>query len=217
MTAEQTLGVGLPFPSAAPMSSSPYLLGPVMELAGDLPVGARVLDVGCGNGYWAGQFQRRGCTVVGIDPSPTGIQIARATYPAVRFEQVGIASNTLPALGEDPFDLVVSTEVVEHLYDPPAFAAACFAALRPGGRIVVSTPFHGRLKDVVLAVTGKFDVHHDVLRVGGHIKFFSRVTLERLLLEAGFCDPRFVGAGRVPQLWKSMVVVAERPMRRNRT
>ena len=193
------------------MSSSPYLLGPVMELAGELAPSSRVLDVGCGNGYWAGLFQRRGCTVVGIDPSPTGIEIARATYPGGRFERVGIASDTLTLLGEDPFDLVVSTEVVEHLYDPPTFAAGCFAALRPGGRLVVSTPFHGRLKDVALAVAGKFDVHHDALRVGGHIKFFSRATLERLLLEAGFCNPRFAGAGRLPHLWKSMVVAADRP------
>jgi 2-polyprenyl-3-methyl-5-hydroxy-6-metoxy-1,4-benzoquinol methylase len=211
MTSEPIPGVGLRFPNADPMSSGPYLLRPVMKLAGDLPPSARVLDVGCGNGYWAGLFQRRGCAVVGIDPSPTGIAIARATYPAGRFEQAGIASDTLTVLEESPFDLVVSTEVIEHLYDPPSFAAGCFAALRPGGRIVVSTPFHGRLKDLALAVTGKLDGHHDALRVGGHIKFFSRATLERLLLEAGFCNVRFVGAGRVPHLWKSMVLAADRP------
>lgn len=202
---------GLPFQSADPMSSTPYLLEPVMRLAGDLRPGAHVLDVGCGNGYWAGLFQRRGCKVVGIDPSATGIEIARATYPAGRFEVLGIGPDLLATLEVDPFDLVVSTEVVEHLYDPPGFAAGCFAAVHPGGRIIVSTPFHGRLKDLALAMTGSLDAHHDVLRVGGHIKFFSRVTLGRLLLEAGFRNPRFVGAGRIPYLWKSMVVAADRP------
>lgn len=203
--------VGLPFPSADPMSSSAYLLEPVMRLAGNLRPGARVLDVGCGNGYWAGLFQRRGCNVVGIDPSLTGIEIARSMYPEGRFEVMEIGPDILATLEADAFDLVVSTEVVEHLYDPPAFAAGSFAAVRPGGRIIVSTPFHGRLKDLALAMTGSLDAHHDVLRVGGHIKFFSRKTLERLLLEGGFRNPQFVGAGRLPYLWKSMVVAADRP------
>jgi 2-polyprenyl-6-hydroxyphenyl methylase/3-demethylubiquinone-9 3-methyltransferase len=211
MLEDPTGAVGLRFADASPMSSSPYLLGPVMNLVADVAPNGRVFDVGCGNGYWAGLFAQLGHTVVGIDPSRTGIEIARATYPAARFEQMVISSGTLAELGEAPFDLVVSTEVVEHLYDPPGFAASCFAALRPGGRILISTPFHGWVKDVALAVTGKLDKHHDALRVGGHIKFFSRSTLEQLLLGAGFCNARFVGAGRLPHLWKSIVVAADRP------
>lgn len=193
------------------MSSTPYLQAPVLRLGGDLAPDTRVLDVGCGNGYWSGFFQQRGCTVVGIDPSSTGIEIARATYPKARFERLEITLDILERLQEDPFDLIVSTEVVEHLYDPVSFARACHAALRPRGRIVLSTPFHGPFKDVALAITGKLDAHHDALRVGGHIKFFSRPSLERLLLDAGFRNPQFAGAGRIPHLWKSMVIAADRP------
>jgi 2-polyprenyl-6-hydroxyphenyl methylase/3-demethylubiquinone-9 3-methyltransferase len=199
------------FPSAAPVSSTPYLLAPIQRLAGDVDSRTRVLDVGCGNGFWAGLFAARGSRVVAIDPSRSGIDIGRDAYPTVRFEQYEIDSGLLERLDEEPFDVIVSTEVVEHLYDPPLFAASCFEALKPGGRIVLSTPYHGRLKNLLLAASGRLDAHHEALRVGGHIKFFSRLTLEQLLSDAGFRDLRFAGAGRVTGLWKSMVVSGRRP------
>lgn len=210
MPPNETGARGLSFESAEAMSSTPYLLDAVMELAGPLSPTTRVLDVGCGNGYWAGEFQRRGCTVVGVDPSASGIEMARAAFPDGRFEQLGATPDLLDQLGEEPFDVIVSTEVVEHLYDPPSYAAGCFAALRPGGRFVLSTPFHGWVKNVALAASGKLDIHYQALKVGGHIKFFSRPTLERLLIEAGFRDLHFVGAGRIPHLWKSMLFGATR-------
>jgi len=62
-----------------------------------------------------------------------------------------------------------------------------------------------------MALTGKLDAHFTVLWDGGHIKFWSRRTLTRLLEEAGFRVERFVGVGRVPLLWKSMILVARKP------
>jgi SAM-dependent methyltransferase len=199
------------FPSARPTTATPHIERHVMRLAGPIGPGTRVLDIGCGNGYWAGRFAKEGAVAVGIDPSPSGIDIARRTYPAARFEQLAAGRDPLADLGELPFDIVVSTEVVEHLYDPPGWATGCFAALRPGGRLVLSTPYHGRLKNVAVALAGKSDDHYDSLRVGGHIKFFSRSTIERLLNDAGFVGYTFAGAGRVPLLWRSMVLAAHRP------
>jgi 2-polyprenyl-3-methyl-5-hydroxy-6-metoxy-1,4-benzoquinol methylase len=203
------------FETAQPITATPYLEGPVMSSAGPIEQGMRVLDVGCGNGYWAGRFGAIGCDTVGIDPSPTGISVARKTYPDSRFEQAEITKDILTRLEEQPFDLVVSTEVVEHLYSPQSWAAGCFGALRPGGTLVLSTPYHGWLKNIVIAVANKTDFHHDSLREGGHIKFFSRPALERLLDEAGFVDMRFIGAGRAPLMWKSTVMSARRPTDEN--
>jgi len=70
----------------------------------------------------------------------------------------------------------------------------------------VSTPYHGYIKNLALAVTGKLDAHFTVLWDGGHIKFFSRSTLEQMLREQGFEVTGFAGAGRWPLLWKSMLV-----------
>lgn len=202
---------GMEFDSPAPIFSTPYLLDPVFAFAGGIGPGQRVMDVGCGNGSWAGEFARRGCTVVGIDPSPSGIEIARRTYPDGRFEVMDVSEDLLTELGEEAFDLIVSAEVVEHLYSPQTWALGCFRALRPGGTLVLSTPYHGWLKNVALAVSGRLDPHHDALREGGHIKFFSRSTLETLLTAAGFEEVRFAGAGRAPLMWKSMVLAATHP------
>jgi 2-polyprenyl-6-hydroxyphenyl methylase/3-demethylubiquinone-9 3-methyltransferase len=53
-----------------------------------------------------------------------------------------------------------------------------------------------------------WDKHLDALRVGGHVKFWSRRMLSRLLEETGFTDIRFERAGRVPYVWKSDVTIA---------
>jgi 2-polyprenyl-3-methyl-5-hydroxy-6-metoxy-1,4-benzoquinol methylase len=157
------------------------------------------------------EFARRGCTVVGIDLSEQGIAIARRLVPRGRFEVLAADATLIDDLGEDPFDLIVSVEVVEHLYAPHAFAEGCFRALAPGGRFVLTTPYHGYVKNLALAVANMHDVHAHPLRQGGHIKFWSRATLTQLLEDTGFVDPQFRGAGRLPYLWKSMVMSADRP------
>ena len=65
-------------------------------------------------------------------------------------------------------------------------------------------------------VLGKFDSHVDAHWDGGHIKFWSRQTLSRLLVEHGFSDLVFAGTGRVPYLWKSMIICARKPRESDR-
>jgi 2-polyprenyl-3-methyl-5-hydroxy-6-metoxy-1,4-benzoquinol methylase len=183
----------------------------VLSFANHLPKGARVLDVGCGNGATCGEFIRRGCRVVGVDLSEQGIEWARRTHPQGRFALLAADENILRNLNEPPFDLVVSTEVVEHLYAPREWARGCFAALKPGGHLICTTPYHGYFKNLVLSLLGRWDSHANPLWDGGHIKLWSRRTLSALLTEAGFTNLEFRGAGRVPGLWMTMVVKAEKP------
>jgi 2-polyprenyl-6-hydroxyphenyl methylase/3-demethylubiquinone-9 3-methyltransferase len=102
----------------------------------------------------------------------------------------------------------VSLEVVEHCYDPRRFAATLHELVEEGGIAIVSTPYHGYVKNLALAVTGKWDDHLSPLWNGGHIKFFSIQSLRTLLAEAGFEDVQIIRVGRVPQLAKSMITVA---------
>jgi 2-polyprenyl-6-hydroxyphenyl methylase/3-demethylubiquinone-9 3-methyltransferase len=183
----------------------------LLEFAADIKPGVRVLDVGCGNGFVCSRFLDFGCSAVGIDLSIEGIERARQAYPQGRFELVAADSEVLEKLGEAPFDLVVSTEVVEHLYAPREWAAGCFNALKPGGRLLCSTPYHGYLKNLALSLSGHWDTHANPLWDGGHIKLWSRRTLAALLDEAGFVNIEIRGAGRVPGLWMTMVAKAEKP------
>lgn len=200
------------FPDSRASHMHRHFLPPLMALCGSLlKPGTRVLDVGCGNGFTAGQFAARQCAVVGIDLSESGIDIARATYPGARFEVLAADEHVLEKLAAPPFDLVISTEVIEHLYDPRSFVRGCWSALRPGGRLILTTPYHGYLKNLLLALANRQDSHADPLWDGGHIKLWSRRTLSRLLAEGGFVNLQFRGAGRLPYAWMTMLMAGDRP------
>lgn len=175
--------------------------------------GDSIIDIGCGNGALAGRLAGAGFRVVGIDLSESGIAIARASHPAARFEVLSAEQDVLDRLGCGPFAMAISTEVIEHLYSPRQFMQGAFAALKPGGTFLCTTPYHGYLKNLAISVVGRWDSHADPLWDGGHIKLFSRRTLTRLFEETGFTDLRFTGIGRMPLLWMTMAVSGTRPPR----
>jgi len=185
-----------------------YLAGPV--LARLHASGARrVLDLGCGNGAFSALLAREGYETTGVDHSVSGIEIAKSRRGAA-FAQHDLNA-PLPEIHVGRYDAVVSLEVIEHLLLPRRLIEVALAALRPGGLLVVSTPYHGYLKNLALALLGAFDSHWHPLRDYGHVKFFSRRTLAALFLEYGLSEPDFSTAGRVPPFAKSMILCAKKP------
>jgi len=170
----------------------------------------RVVDIGCGNGALCRELASRGYEVVGCEPSADGVRFAQSAAPEQVFHQLGVDDDP-SAVGNESFDVAIATEVIEHLVRPRNLPRFAKQLLRPGGHLIISTPYHGYLKNLVLAVTDKWDAHLNPFWDGGHIKFWSRRTLSQLLSEAGFRVVRFVGAGRLPFLWKSMIMVAQKP------
>lgn len=79
--------------------------------------------------------------------------------------------------------------------------------LKPGGVLIVSTPYHGYLKNLALSLADKWDDHHTPFWDGGHIKFWSRRTLSEFLRREGFEVLGFHDVGRLPFLWKSVILV----------
>jgi 2-polyprenyl-3-methyl-5-hydroxy-6-metoxy-1,4-benzoquinol methylase len=171
----------------------------------------RVLDIGAGNGTLCGHLSRMGWQVCGLEYDREGVEIARRGHPGIPFYNYALQDDPQQLLAqESPFDAVISTEVVEHLFAPHLLPIYAAAVLRPGGYLIVSTPYHGYLKNLALSVLGKWDQHHTALWHGGHIKFWSRRTLSQLLADNGFGVIGFSGVGRLPFLWKSMILVARR-------
>lgn len=166
-----------------------------------------ILDLGCGNGHLANFLIDQGYNVYGTDASVKGIAIARQKQPE-RFFVQDLSSDELPAeLREKSFDTIISTEVIEHLYDPRLFVDFCRRILADQkGELIITTPYHGYLKNLLLSLFNKWDTHMDPLWDGGHIKVWSRKTLTRLLNENGFQINKFIGCGRFPLLWMSMAV-----------
>lgn len=175
-----------------------------------LRTGSRLaaFDLGCGNGFVAAHLSRAGYQVAGVDPSSDGIREARAAHPDLRLETGSAYDDLVVQYGTYP--VVVSLEVVEHVYAPRHYAKTLFDLVEPGGIAIVSTPYHGYVKNVALAVTGRFDRHFDPLWDHGHIKFWSPATLSALLREAGFSHIRLVMVGRFWGFAKSMIAVAEK-------
>jgi 2-polyprenyl-3-methyl-5-hydroxy-6-metoxy-1,4-benzoquinol methylase len=186
-----------------------YLVPPTVRILREM--GSRVvLDLGCGNGSFTALLQHRNFLVVGCDASESGIALARQAHPTVDFFVHDI-SNPLPASFEGAYDAVVSLEVVEHLMQPRNLVRRAYSALRRGGVLIMSTPYHGYWKNLSLALTNKFDTHWHPLRDFGHVKFFSRETLSQLVREAGFSVKDFLRVGRIPAFACSMILVAVKP------
>ena len=81
--------------------------------------------------------------------------------------------------------------------------------LKPEGKFILTTPYHGYLKNLALAVSGKMDDHFTALWDGGHIKFFSVSTLSKLLEAESCTEIEFKYAGRIPYLWNSMLCMCK--------
>ena len=177
-----------------------------VELVKKLDGVRSICDLGCGNGHISGRLAALGYHVTGVDASASGIQIARSAYPGVEFVHALIDRDL--SLGK--FDLVISSDVIEHLYRPSDLLEAAESQLKTGGHVLLGTPYHGYLKNLVLAATGKLDAHFSALHEGGHIKFFSVNTLSKLMRAHRFEDLSFTFYGRAPLLWKNMICHARK-------
>lgn len=206
MANESTKTCEYRYGSAEASEHQDYILPQVFQLLGN-GSGRSILDLGCGNGAVAHEMAQRGFEVMGIDSSQSGIAHAKASYPDCTF-RVGDVTVPAPELG-GRFDFVVALETIEHLLDPRAMLRLARASLRPGGRVILSTPYHGYLKNLALAITGRMDEHFTVLWDGGHVKFFSVKTLSKMLEDEGFRVLQFRFGGRAPLLAKSMICVTE--------
>jgi 2-polyprenyl-3-methyl-5-hydroxy-6-metoxy-1,4-benzoquinol methylase len=184
------------------------LIEPLLELLSQAKLSSqtklRVLDLGCGNGSLTHLIAQQGYEVVGIEDSETGVNYARQSFPDCHFIQASIYDLPYSEL-ENSFDIVLSVEVIEHLLYPRELVRAAKKCLKPNGRLILTTPYHGYLKNLVLAISGKMDKHFTSLWDGGHVKFFSVSTLRKLLETENYTDIDFKFCGRLPFLWKSML------------
>jgi len=191
-----------------PTHTFQYLQAPLLSML-DKNTNRCILDIGCGNGYLANYLISQGYNVYGTDASEAGIVIARQANPDKFFVQDLSTGKLPPELQGLNFDTIVSTEVIEHLYDPAGFIEFCKSVLNGKGGIIITTPYHGYLKNLTLSLFNKWDRHLSPGWQGGHIKFWSKATLGKLLTDAGFKVVAFKGCGRAPYFWKSMIIKAQ--------
>lgn len=192
-----------PPPLADPLA--PRRLELVRKLLGE--AGARhVLDAGAGAGDLVAALAAEGYETVGLEVSERAVALAKERHPGSMLVRHSVEELPWP-VEQGSFDAVVALEVIEHLLRPRRLLEGAHAALAPGGRLLLSTPYHGLAKNLVLAAL-RFDRHFAV--EGDHIRFFSDPALRRLAGETGFDVEKTVHLGRAWPLWANSFVSMRR-------
>ena len=133
---------------------------------------AKICDLGCGNGTLLEKLRDCGFGVVGIEPSPH----ARRTVESKGITVYEGTAETPPAsIPEAPFDLVVTTHVLEHCLDPQLAVRNALQLVRPGGHLVIEVP---NCRSFQFASRGPAWFHFDV---GRHLNYFTPRGLKRLV------------------------------------
>ncbi len=147
--------------------------------------GERVLDLGCGLGDFAGELAGHGARVVGCDVAETALRLARTRHPGIEFVLTGEEELSF---SDESFDVVWAGEVLEHVQDGLGLLAEVRRVLRSGGRLVLSTPDHGRLRRLRLGLSATaFERHFDPR--SDHVRFFTARTLRGTLEAADLGEP----------------------------
>lgn len=180
----------------------------VLQALQGLPAGARVLEAGCSQANAALQAAELGWRAIGLDREPRALRYARKKHEVGDFEVVCADVTRLP-LATETFDAVLALEILEHLPEPLQALQELRRVLKPGGRLVITTPngnyvheslptFASRPAGATAAVAAD---------AGGHLFAFQLAELRDLVREAGF----------VPRAWgyDGSVMMSER-LRLNR-
>jgi 2-polyprenyl-3-methyl-5-hydroxy-6-metoxy-1,4-benzoquinol methylase len=135
-----------------------------------------LLDVGCGDGAFLNRMRHRGWTVNGVDFDPGAIRGAKVKYGLdLRLGDLHSAS-----FADNAFDAVTMSHVIEHVPDPQALFQEAHRILRPGGRLVLTTPNPSSYGH------REFKAHWFGLDVPRHLYLFPLNVLTSLGRQAGF-------------------------------
>jgi len=153
---------------------------------------SRVLDLGCGTGHFADYVQRRGFSVVGVDPSTKMLAFARKNFPSIEFIEGYSSKLPFPA---DHFDCIICIEVLRYLDRPEVLRSyeEIKRTLRSGGTLLVT--------HVNTLATEAYFVYYHLKRLAGALRgrkthrayFTSAAKEERILRDLGFYEIEAIG------------------------
>lgn len=149
------------------------------------PLTGRILELGFGKGFTLELLNSLGWTAAGLETDPVAVSAA-----AERGLHVRCGALTEQAYPDGYFDAVVSSHVIEHIYDPKALLRECRRILRPGGRLIAATPNARGLTHRVFGPAWRG------LEPPRHLQIFTPPALRALAHAAGFNNTRTIGSVR---------------------
>jgi SAM-dependent methyltransferase len=162
----------VPDPAPAPPA---HLVGFVRSL----PRAEAALDLGCGDGRLTAELRAGRLTAADV----SAVALARAGARLDGAELRELDPDAPLPFADASFDLVLCAETIEHVRDVQLLVSEARRVLRPGGELALTTPAHGRLTGVAIALRGlgdEFDPRSP------HLRFLSRRSLRALLADGGF-------------------------------
>lgn len=146
--------------------------------------GLRVLDVACSRGYLGKLIKDRGNYVAGVDVSQTAADIARGVLNEVYV--FDIQGNWPNELTNGSYDLVVLAAIIEHVFDPVLLLKKTATALKPAGKVILTTPNFFSWRNRLKFLFGRFHYTEQGDFDFGHIRWFDYGYFREVLAESGF-------------------------------
>lgn len=187
---------------SAPNIDEQMRMDALLRLISQHHLGPRILDVGCGRGVITNALTAYG-EVTGIDVVAAAIARGAELFPTLDLQHIDLRDFNAASAGT--FDLIVCTEVVEHVepHEKQAFVSEITRSLRSGGSLLLTTP-RGELHDLWRSRIDNDQPTEDWL---------TEPALDRLLLEAGLTVTHRERTGVYPlSFWQKALVVS--PVRR---
>jgi len=142
-----------------------------------------VLEFGCGEAPLGEALKKRQpCRVIGVELDQKAAAIARRRIDDVYCADV----REIIAILDEQFDWIVGGDIVEHLDEPWSFLADLRRVCKPGGHLLLSLPNLSNASVVNDLLHGRFDYVYMGLTCVGHLRFFTRQTIEDMLSIAGW-------------------------------
>jgi ubiquinone/menaquinone biosynthesis C-methylase UbiE len=152
--------------------------------------GDRVLDLGCGTGDLAADLARAGAQVTAADVAQAALDRARRSHPELDLRLIAL-DGPLP-FDDGAFDAVWASEVIEHVADTARWLSEVRRVLDPKGRLLLTTPSHGRLR----LLAGGIERYSEPL--GDHLHLYTARSLREVLGEFGFGEVEVRAVGGPP-------------------
>ena len=184
-----------------------YLYKTLRKLISKYKKDMSILDIGCGNGYLTKKITKDFKNVVAIDNSKSAIKFAKKKYKgSIKFINVDLDNFII----KKKFHIILLIEVIEHVYLPDLFLKKIVKFMNKNSILIISTPYHGYLKNLVISLLNKFDSHFNPLWNYGHIKFWSKKTLTFLLNTNNLKVNKVFYSGRFFPFSKSILMICKK-------
>lgn len=166
-----------------------------------VPSGARILDLGAGEGALSARLSDMGYKVTAADKDRDGFKFKDVDFSCVNFDSSSDVESFVLSHNAE-FDAVLGVEVIEHVQDQWKYISQLMRMAKPGGLVLITTPNTSSwLSRVMFLLTGRFHQFADEDLSYGHINPISPWELQLIMRESGVAQVELLSAGTLPPFY----------------